>query len=121
MFIDSTTLKSVNIYAPYGGFSKLDTPEIREAAGVIEVSEPQPPVDYDPDAYYRTEQDDAPYVVYTRKSDEQIKQAADSKVKAQIAALEATQGRAVREATLTGDKTRLQALDDQIAALRAQL
>jgi hypothetical protein len=36
----------------------------------------------------------------------------------QIAALEAAQGRAIREATLTGNKTRLQAIDDQIASLR---
>jgi hypothetical protein len=39
----------------------------------------------------------------------------------QIAALEATQARCVREATLTGDKTRLAALDAEISALRASL
>ena len=42
-------------------------------------------------------------------------------IKAEIVALEATQHRAIREATLTGDKTRIQAIEDQIAALRAKL
>ena len=49
-------------------------------------------------------------------SAEQINEANNVKVKAQIAALEARQHRAIREATLTGDKTRLQKLDDDIAA-----
>jgi len=72
MFIDSTTQRRVNIYAPYAGFSKLDTPEIRERAGVIEIADPVPPADYSDETYYRTEQDDAPYVIFTKKSDEQI-------------------------------------------------
>lgn len=42
-------------------------------------------------------------------------------IKAQIVSLEAKQHRAIREATLTGDKTRIQAIEDQIAALRAKL
>lgn len=42
-------------------------------------------------------------------------------IKSEIVALEATQPRAVREATLTGDKTRLQAIEDQIAELRTKL
>lgn len=37
-----------------------------------EVADPLPPEDYNPDHYFVTEQDDAPYVVWTRKSDEQI-------------------------------------------------
>lgn len=82
MFIDSTTQRRVNIYAPYKGFSKLDTQEIRERAGVIEIPDPTPPVDYSEDLYYRTEQDDAPYVVYTRKSPEQITSVLSSKIKA---------------------------------------
>lgn len=40
---------------------------------------------------------------------------------AQIVTLETSQHRAHREATLTGDHTRLQAIDDQIVALRAKL
>lgn len=42
-------------------------------------------------------------------------------IKAQIAALEASQPRAIREAVLTGNNTRLAALDAEIAALRRQL
>lgn len=72
MFIDKETLKRVNTYRPYKGFSKLDTPEIRERAGVIEIADPVPPDDYSDETYYRTEQDDAPYVIYTKKSPEQL-------------------------------------------------
>lgn len=79
MFIDSTTQKRVNIYAPYAGFSKLDTPEIRSRAGVTEIADPVPPADYSDETYYRTEQEDAPYVIYTKKSDEQLERLADDK------------------------------------------
>lgn len=79
MFIDSTTQKRVNIYAPYAGFSKLDTPEIRERAGVVEIADPVPPADYSDETYYRTEQEDAPYVIYTKKSAEQLERLADDK------------------------------------------
>lgn len=72
MFIDNETKLRVNVNAPYKGFSKLDTPEIRAAANVVEIPEPTPPEDYSDEFYFRTEQDDAPYVVYTRKSDEAI-------------------------------------------------
>lgn len=124
IYIHEETGKMVNIYAPFGGFSRLDTPDIRARAGVVAIEEDAPPVDYDPSFYDRREDWEAtqrPYVVYTRKSDEQINEANNVKVKAQIAALEAGQHRAIREATLTGDKTRLQKLDDDIAALRSQL
>ena len=124
MFIDSKTGKMVNIYAPFGGFSRLDMAEIRARAGVVEIADDPAPEDYSDDTYFRTEDWSAtqrPYVTYTRKSDEQINEVANNKVKAQIAALEASQHRAIREATLTGDKTRLQKLDDDIAALRSQL
>ena len=124
MFIDSETGKLVNIHAPYKGRSRLDTKELREAVGVIEIADDPAPEDYSEDTYFRTEDWNAtqrPYIIYTRKSDEQINEANNVKVKAQIAALEAGQHRAIREATLTGDKTRLQKLDDDIAALRSQL
>ena len=42
-------------------------------------------------------------------------------IKVQIVALETQQHRAIREAVLSGDKTRLLALEDQIKLLRAQL
>lgn len=79
LYIDQETLKRVNIYAPYKGRSKLTTPEIRAAVGVIEIADPTPPADYSDDTYYRTEQDDAPYVIFTRKSPEQLEQLADGK------------------------------------------
>ena len=124
MFIDKETGKLVNIHAPYKGRSRLDSPELRAAVGVIEIDDDPAPEGYSDDTYFRTEDWNAtqrPYIIYTRKSDEQINEVANNKVKAQIAALEASQHRAIREATLTGYKTRLQKLDDDIAALRIQL
>ena len=79
MFIDQTTQLRVNIYAPYKGRSKLDTPEIRAAVGVIEIADPIPPEDYSDETYYRTEQDAAPYVIYTKKSPEQLERLQDDK------------------------------------------
>lgn len=49
--------------------------------GITEIAEPTPPADYSDEFYYRTEQEDAPYVVYTRKSDEQIAQALMARAK----------------------------------------
>ena len=124
MFIDSETGKLVNIHAPYKGRSRLDTKELREAIGVIEIADDPAPEDYSEDTYFRTEDWNAtqrPYIVYTRKPEEIIVEAANNKIKAQIVALEDQQGRAIREAVLTGDKTRLAELDTQIAALRSQL
>jgi hypothetical protein len=74
MFIDNETKLRVNVNAPYKGYSKLDTPEIRAAANVVEIPEPTPPEDYSDEFYFRTEQEDAPYVVYTKKSNEAIAQ-----------------------------------------------
>ena len=42
-------------------------------------------------------------------------------IKVQIVALETQQHRAIREAVLSGDKTRLLALEDQIKTFRTQL
>ena len=50
----------------------LKFPAVVASLGITEIPEPDVPVDYDPDLYFRTEQDDAPYVVYTKKSQEQI-------------------------------------------------
>ena len=124
MFIDEETGKLVNIHAPYKGRSRLDSPELREAVGVIEIAEDTAPDDYAEETYFRAEDWEAtqrPYIVYTRKPQGMIVESANNKIKAQIVALEAGQHRAIREATLTGDKTRLQKLDDDIAALRSQL
>ena len=124
MFIDEETGRMVNINAPYKGRTRLDSEEIRAAVGVIEIADDPAPEGYSDDTYFRTEDWSAtqrPYVIYTRKSDEQINEVANNKVKAQITALEAGQHRAIREAVLAGDKTRLAALDAQIADLRAKL
>lgn len=52
---------------------------------------------------------------------EDLRQEQQAEIKARILALEAGQGRAIREAALTGDRTRLQAIEEQIVELRAQL
>ena len=134
-YIDEDTRQRVNIHATFKGFSKLDTPEIRERAGVIEVADPTPPEDFSDDTYYVTHQNEAPYVVYTRKSDEQIAQAKNAKLQQQIDAEEGKYPRAIREFMLgvLEDKftpeqlaanvgyTRVKALDDKVAELRRQI
>lgn len=81
IYIDNDTKLRVNIHHRYKDFSRLDTPEIRAAANVVEIADPTPPADYSDDFYYRTESQEAPYVIYTRKSDEQIAQVLMAKAK----------------------------------------
>ena len=78
MFIDNDTKLRVNINAPYKGFSRLDTPEQRAAANVVEIAEP---ARGDEQFYYNTEQNDAPYLVVTPKSVESIRESLKAKVK----------------------------------------
>ena len=78
--------KRINIHAPFTTsegvtYGNLTDPLIRNQLGVLEISEPVPPDDYSDDLYYRTEQDESPYVVYTRKSDEQIAEVVLTKAK----------------------------------------
>jgi hypothetical protein len=73
------------------------------------------------ETHYNQEIDEYPYLRVEPKSQEQLDMQHNVKVKQQIAALEAGQARAVREATLTGDKTRLTELDWAVASLRATL
>lgn len=78
--------RRINIYAPFTTsegvtYGNLTDPEVRNQVGVIEISEPTPPEDYSESTYYRTEQDEAPYVVYTRKSEEQIAEVVLAKAK----------------------------------------
>ena len=85
--------KLINIHATHTTaegvtYGNLLDPAVRQLLGVVEVAEPTPPEDYSDETYYRTEQDDAPFVVYTRKSDEQIEQVRKAKVQAQIDALD---------------------------------
>ena len=69
----------INIYAKFtdpatGEYGiDLTTPANRDRFGIVEVADPAAPEDYSDKLYYRTEQDTAPFVVYTRKSDEQIR------------------------------------------------
>ena len=136
--------KRINIYAPHETqsgtrYGNLTDPAVREALGVVEIPDPQPPEDYSEDTYYRNEQDEAPYVVYTRKSDEQIEQARKARTQAQIDALEAQTllPRVTREfmlqlfaAQATAANVdpmenfgyqKVKELDDQITALRSLL
>lgn len=96
--------KRINIYAPFtapdGSHGwDLSLPQHRTHWGISEVPEPEAPADYSEDTYYRTEQDEAPYVVYTRKSAEQIAVTTRSKLQAQMTALDGgdPMARAMRE------------------------
>lgn len=69
--------KRINIHAPFTTlegvtYGNLTDPTVRDQLGVVEITEPAPPEDYSEATYYRTEQDDYPYIVYSRKSDAQI-------------------------------------------------
>ncbi len=76
-YIDVETGKRVNILAPYKGFSRLDTLEIRERAGVVGIEDDPKPVDFDA-SFYNTKEDwettTGPYTVYERKPDQEITQ-----------------------------------------------
>lgn len=109
MFIDSKTGKMVNIYAPFGGFSRLDMAEIRARAGVVEIADDPAPEDYSDDTYFRTEDWSAtqrPYVTYTRKSDEQIAEVKLQRAKAErTAAVEAIKVTTTSGKEFDGDET----------------
>lgn len=86
MFIDEETGRMVNINAPYKGRTRLDTPEIRAAVGVIEITDDVAPEDYSEDLYFRTEDwfaSQRPYIVYTRKPDEMIAKTLQEQTNAQ--------------------------------------
>lgn len=74
IWIDKETLKRVNIQCPYKGYSRLDTAEIRERAGLVEIQVQEDP-EYSDLTHYRDESDNAPYVLYRLKSQAQIVQA----------------------------------------------
>jgi hypothetical protein len=119
MFISIETNRRVNPFATYRDSEGTTYPRMPEHL-YQEIMEPFPPEDYTDETYYRTEQDSSPYVVFTRKSDDQLRELGNSKIKSQIAAIEAGQARAVREAAL-GDPNYLTQLEAQIQALREQL
>ena len=136
--------KRVNIHAPHTDasgivYASLTDANLRSMLGVIEVDEPPAPSDYSPLRYFRTEQDEAPWVVYTRKSDDAIASGQADQLRREINALETTAmlPRVVREFLLTlfSDKAadagidpltnpayvRLKSLDDRITSLRKDL
>lgn len=90
MFIRDS--KRFNIYAPatIGGvyYPNFTDPALREELGITEIPDPTPPEEYltNPDFYFVTEQDEAPYTVWTRKSDEQINQMLVSRYDAALTA-----------------------------------
>ena len=105
---------------PYQAFVDADgTQYVRVPQELYE--EIPDPVRGNDEVEYTQEINEAPYVIITPKSQEQLDAQNNSKTKAQIAALESTQARCVRECALSGDKVRLQGLDDEIAALRKSL
>jgi hypothetical protein len=116
MFISTTTQRRVNPYAPFVDADGTTYPRMPES---LYTEIPDPPRG-DDETQYTTEIDEPPYVVITDKSQEQLDQLHNSKIKAQIAQIEAGQARAVREAAL-GQPQYLQALEQQIQDLRAQL
>lgn len=81
MFISKQTQRRVNPLAPYTAEDGTRYPTM-PAELYEEIAEPAAPADFSDETYYRTEQDDAPYVVYTKKSDEQIAQLMQSKTNA---------------------------------------
>ena len=126
----------INIYAkftdPVTGEYGIDLtiPENRERFGIVEVADPVAPEDYSDKLYYRTEQDTAPFVVYTRKSDEQIDAANYYEGMAKIKAMEAEElmPRTLREflleqpgAVQKGWYAKVLALDNSVAAIKAVL
>ncbi len=124
-------------------YANLLDPAVRSLLGVVEVAEPTPPEDYSDETYFKTEQDDAPYVVFTKKPDEMIEQVRRAKLQAQIDALDGgnPMARPTREfmilsmekeavaAGFTVEELRashyayrkVKELDEQIVALRGQL
>lgn len=82
--------KRFNIYASATidgvTYPNFTSPELRTQLGITEIPEPQSPEDYTEDTYYRTEQDTDPYVVYEKKSQEQLEQQANSKTVAEARA-----------------------------------
>ena len=119
MFIFIDTSKRCNVFAPYTSPDGTTYPFIPKHM-VTEIPDPTPPEDYTDETYYRTEQDEAPYVIFTRKSTEQLDALFNSKIKQQIVSIEAGQARAVREAAL-GNTQHLQDIETAVVLLRGQL
>lgn len=121
MFIFKSNQRRANIFSPYTAPDGTRYTSIPRDL-LDEIPDPVPPADYSDETYYRTEQDDAPYVIYTQKSPQQLKQVRNAKRKQRIQNIEDRQSlRAIREALLTGDLTKLQAIEADVVAVRGEL
>lgn len=136
------TKKRANEFAAYTDANGNRYPWVpRDLLEVVDT--PTPPEDFSDETYFRTELEDAPYVVYTRKPDEMIVQAQKGKLQAQIDALEGDNPMArptrefmlmvmEKEAVAAGFTVedlranhiayrKVKELDEQIADLRSQI
>ena len=116
MFIWKSNAKRCNPYASYK--DEQGTQYTRVPADLYE--EIPDPTRGNDEIEYTQEINEAPYIVITPKSQEQLDMQHNAKVKQQIATIEAQQGRAVREAAL-GDTTHITAINASIEALRVTL
>ena len=116
MYIFKTTKLRANQYARY-----VDEQGTQYHQVPMELLEEIPdPARGNDEIEYTQEINEAPYIIIMPKSQEQLDAQHNVKVKQQIAAIEAQQGRAVREAAL-GDTTHITAINASIEALRAAL
>ena len=77
--------KRINIHAPFTTdsgiqYANLLSEDVRKTLGVKEIPDPAIPEDYTEETYYRVEQDEAPYIIYTKKSEEQLQQIQQNKI-----------------------------------------
>jgi hypothetical protein len=82
MFIFTATNRRANPEASYESEDGTRYAKVPREL-LTEIPDPTPPDGYSDETYYRTEQDDAPYVIYTKKSDEQLAAIWWEKVKVQ--------------------------------------
>ena len=127
--------KRFNPYIPFVDsegttYANPSDPAFRGKLGIEEIPDPQPPEEFSDDAYFRTECDEFPYVIYTRKPDEMIKATKNGRLWQQITSLEtaALIPRQLREFLLAqpdADKApwyiKVKELNDAVTALKAQL
>lgn len=122
MFIFKDTLKRGPAYPESTPYTAPDgTRHDRTPRELLtEIADPLPPADYSEDTHYRTEQDEAPYVVYTRKSDEQIAAAALSRTKgARMAAIDGIKVTTASGKVFDGDEVSQGRMARAIIALSA--
>ena len=90
---------------------------VRQTVGITEIQEP---ARESSETHNVREIDDAPYIINEPKTPAELNEIANTRIKQQIAAIEAGQARAVREAAL-GNTTYLTQTEAQIQVLRDAL